>query len=437
MTGIETKQSSENPREKIRRETNETLNWLKNKVKLNNDRWITKQPEKLDNWSVFFNYKNKWWKWEIVTRKEWNTYKVRIKKRINKQRYTQMNWNSETFDFTANNKDAFNRQLWSALDKIIGSDRDKLPTTWWIVYNLLNESNNWNGNVDIAKNNTDIRKKPIDLNYTEKNKEKPVSINFPQNNYTVEWRITRCLRWQTITDAVEDRYWIPRWLLMALMAQEWWWDPTVINQKSSWKCDWWAGLIHMQAINATNFWLDTLPRSNNGMIDYEHWEKLKKAKADNHNDLKKLSKLDERFNPVLSVDASARFLVNEYNKLPQSKDRWLHAINKYAWRWMQDYWYSVVVYRTTINSIRNKPIPQFTQEIEKVKAWKVSAKVNQQRERTDLCINRTKEAINNLHIKIGDQSVSYNEFMKYQKWQCDNYWLSDYIKYDREHPYQK
>jgi hypothetical protein len=37
MSGIETKQSNETPREKLRRETNETLNWLKDKVKLNND----------------------------------------------------------------------------------------------------------------------------------------------------------------------------------------------------------------------------------------------------------------------------------------------------------------------------------------------------------------------------------------------------------------
>jgi hypothetical protein len=37
MSGIETQQSNENPREKLRRETSESLNWLKEKVKLKND----------------------------------------------------------------------------------------------------------------------------------------------------------------------------------------------------------------------------------------------------------------------------------------------------------------------------------------------------------------------------------------------------------------
>ena len=109
MSGIETKQSNETPREKLRRETNETLNWLKDKVKLNNDPWITKQPT-LENWAAVFGYKYMWWKWEIVTRKENNNkYSVRIKKWVNlpnwkEWRQTQKNGNNETFNFNANDK---------------------------------------------------------------------------------------------------------------------------------------------------------------------------------------------------------------------------------------------------------------------------------------------------------------------------------------------
>lgn len=444
MSGIETSKTNENPREEFRRKLRENLEWLKYQVSLNKEPWITKQP-KLENWAAVFWYKSWWHEWEIVTRKENNTYSVRIKKRVKLPnwemwRQTQKNNNKDTFNFTTDNTLSFNHQLWSALDTIIGTNRTRIPKTSQTVFNLLNSSQTQRNPVENLETNNDktnIKEKPIDLDYKEKNKEKKVWIEFPQNHYSVEWRVTRCLRWSSITDAVEDRYWIPRWLLMALMAQEWRWDPTVINQSRWWKCDWGAWLIHMQAINAANFWLDTIPRSTNGMVDFKHWERLQKAKEKKHNDLKELSKLDDRFNPILSVDASARFLLNEYNKLPESKDRWLHAINKYAWRWMQDYWYSVVVYRTTINSIRHKPIPQFTKEIEKVKKWQVSAKVNQQRERTDLCIKRTREAINNLHIKLDGNDVSYNDFMIYQRWQCDNYWLSDYIKYNKKHPYKK
>jgi hypothetical protein len=37
MPGIETKQSSENPREKLMNKMRDNLNWLQNRVKLNND----------------------------------------------------------------------------------------------------------------------------------------------------------------------------------------------------------------------------------------------------------------------------------------------------------------------------------------------------------------------------------------------------------------
>lgn len=454
MAGIEAP-NFESPRESLRRQTRENLRFLQGNVGLNNEPWITKAP-KLENWAAVFRYKNRWTDWEIVTRKENGRYSVRVKKWTDLPNWrkwwrTQKNGAKETFTFTANNKDTFNQQLWAVLDKTIWRSRDRLPNTWWKVYGLLNTTpttRETSGNsrrtdvsrrIDTADNRTNLRSKPIDLNYAEKNKEKKVSINFPDNHLSVEWRITRCLRWTSVTDAVEDRYWIPRWLLMALMAQEWWGDPTVINQSRWWKCDWWAGLIHMQAANAADYGLDTIPRSTNAMADFQHWKRLQKAKADNRDDLKALSRLDDRFNPVLSVDASARFLLDKYNNLPQSQrwvDRWLHAVNKYAGRWMSDYGYSVVVFRTTINSIRWKSMPTFSREIEKVKKWQVPARVNQAWEKTTLCVDRTKNAIKNLNIKLDGKPVTYSEYLAYQKWQCDNYWLADYSKYDRTHPYR-
>lgn len=283
-----------------------------------------------------------------------------------------------------------------------------------------------------------IKEKPIDLHYKEINAEHKVSIDYPENNYSVEWRILRCLRRASITDAVEDRYGIPRWLLMALMAQEWRWDPTVINQKKSKDpnktCDWWAGLIHMQAKNAKDFWLKTMETYNEWMIDYQHWEELEKAKAQTHNNLAKLSELDDRFNPVLSVDASARFLLNWYKKSDWTDAR-IKAINTYAWRWMDDYGYAVIVYRQTIASIRWFELPKFSKEIEKVKKWEWAALVNKTPENTKITSKKTQKNLNALQPKIDNKVVSYDEYMNYMKWQCDNYWLEDYISYDKAHPY--
>jgi hypothetical protein len=170
MSGIETKQSNENPREKLRRETNETLNWLKNKVKLNNDPWITKQPT-LENWAAVFGYKYMWWKWEIVTRKESNgKYSVRIKKWLKLPNWkewwqTQKNGSNETFPIIANDKLAFNRKLWVALDTIIWKNRDRLPTTGWKVYDLLNPDKSTPKKPEWKSESTEKRNSKFDTRY--------------------------------------------------------------------------------------------------------------------------------------------------------------------------------------------------------------------------------------------------------------------------------
>jgi len=102
-------------------------------------------------------------------------------------------------------------------------------------------------NSDSQKKSLDIRKKPIELWYKEINKEKTLWIILP-DKYSAQWRILRCMRWEAATNAVEHKYGIPSWLLIAMMAQEWMWDPTMPNL--SWDGGLW--LIHIQAINAAD-----------------------------------------------------------------------------------------------------------------------------------------------------------------------------------------
>lgn len=95
-------------------------------------------PEKMKNGKVLFNYKKDNQERQIITEKSWDTYKVRIKKRIDGAWYTQKFWDSETYNFTAKDKDSFKKELWNALDKKIGTKRDRLPNTGWKVYDMLN-----------------------------------------------------------------------------------------------------------------------------------------------------------------------------------------------------------------------------------------------------------------------------------------------------------
>lgn len=437
--------------------------------KLLNDKWWFSEVTDYKGKKVFGYTAENWEKWEIVTEKSNDTeYKIRVKKWVQLPNWkdwwqTQKNWTEDLFSVTVKDSLVFNKKLRWVLNHAIWSKNiwfwKLIPfsTVWNTVFGWLNtaEQTNWNNesikfqkqanwnneNLESQKK-TNLKKKQIDLEYEEINKEVNIDANYPKNEKSVEWRITRCLRFSSITDAVEDRYWIPRWLLMAMMAQEWWWDPTVINQRKSKDenktCDWWAWLVHIQAANAAEYWLTTLPRTTNGMIDYAHWEKLEKAKNDNKNDLAKLSELDDRFNPVLSVDVTARYLMEYCGwKNKRTWDEWMLSVCKYAWRWMQDYWYSVIVYWTTINSVRGNPMPTFSNEIEKVKTWEWSAKVNGTRENVEKCISRSKTAINNLQPKFDWKEISLNDYYTYLRWQRDNYWLQKYKDYNKEHPYKK
>jgi len=418
------------------------------------DKWVERKED--FQGKKVFDYTDKCsppQKWEIVIGKiENNKYSITVKK------WENGGWKSKIYkeEFTADNKNDFNKELWKNLDETIGKVSDdkriNLRNTWTKVYEDLNKkaptqqkktetNSEKKESQEKETKKTNLKSKPIDLKYSEKNKERVADAKYP-NKTSVEWRVTRCLRFKSITDAVEDRYWIPRWLLMAMMAQEWWWDPTVINQRvstdSEKTCDWWAWLIHIQATNAADYWLTTLRRSTNNMKDYPHWERLETAKEETWDNLAKLSKLDDRFNPVLSVDVTARYLM-KYCGWNNAKtwDEWMKAVNKYAWRWMKDYWYSVIVYWATINSIRDNSMLNFSKEIEKVKTWGWAAKVNGKQENVKNCITRTKKAINNLDPSLDGELVSLDEYYQYLEWQWDNYWLAEYKKHNKEHPYVK
>jgi len=157
MTWVES-QEYESPREKLEKQTRETLGLLRSNVRLNNDPWITKLPRLVD-WAAVFNYKYMWWNWEIVTRKDKNgRYSVRVKRWERLPNWwewwrTQKNGNNETFTFSAKDRIIFNRQLWTVLDKTIWRNRDRLPDSWRRVYELLNKeerSNNPERNLNAA-----------------------------------------------------------------------------------------------------------------------------------------------------------------------------------------------------------------------------------------------------------------------------------------------
>lgn len=268
----------------------------------------------------------------------------------------------------------------------------------------------------------DLKKKPITLWYKEIYKEQKIAINLP-DEYSAQWRILRCMRWKSITDVVENKYDIPRWLLLAMMAQEWMGDPTMPNL---W-WDWWLWLIHIQAKNAADYGLKTLPRYNEWMKDLQHGKEITKAKKDHNNELKELIKVDDRFHPIMGLDCSARFLKDVYNRTEPGKDRRINALRKYSWRALNDYLRPVVKYWILINEYTWDKLPDFTKstnsEIQKMKDAKTFI-IND----VDVPINIVKTSVESRIITIDWKTVSYEVYLEYFNKQAINYWLNDYKK---------
>lgn len=146
---------SANELEEIFSSTKQDLEKIKKDNAETQEKGIIDAP-KFNNGAVVFDYEQGWNTREIVSRKEWNQYKIRVKKRINNQWFTQKNWDSETFNFISPDELSFNQQLWKILDTVIGNNRYRIPKTWNKVYDFLNR---WQTSDNNKEKNTEKAQK--------------------------------------------------------------------------------------------------------------------------------------------------------------------------------------------------------------------------------------------------------------------------------------
>lgn len=294
-----------------------------------------------------------------------------------------------------------------------------------------------------------LKKKPIDLTYKEVFPEQEIQfIVFPKVSHSQmirsavspEAKILRCMRRKAITDATEDKYKIPRGLLMAMMAQEGAGDPTLPNVSSFnstdkknykiTKSDWGLGLIHIQWVNAEDFGLkviQTRPGRRNARViaDFDLGKKIIEMYYTKKQDLKKLCEIDERWHPIEAVDCSARFLRDKFKK-EDGKDAWIKALERYSGRkWSDQHSYPkrVLKYRVAIDQYTNKgkksEIPNFT-------PW-VNDFIEQQKK--SRLYERFQKEADKVKVKIGDKEGWYDLYLDYHAKQCENYELWKYKDY--------
>ncbi len=377
--------------------------------------------EKLPSWRVLFPYTRNKQKRHFLIENVWNNsdgskkVEIRVKKLWSDgKRYTldktwpksyNSQWNAISISYK--NQNDFNEALGKVLDKYIGTKRARVWPKAKKAYQLLET---------IEANKKSLKKKPIALwYYPEKFKEKEIFASLPHRS-TPQWRIMRALRRKPITDAVEDRYGIPRWLLMALMAQETYGDPTIPNL--SW--DGGLGVIHIQWKAAKIYGNKTLQTFNDGRSDKKHGELIQKTIEKYDRDVKSLIKYggDDRFHPIMAVDLAARYLIGEWARAPNNKDKRLKVIEIYnkVNRPKDKYVYPTLRYRTIINKINGDPMPTFGKEAEAIKKDKT----------TISRLKSTQSAIKNLDVTIDKKKTDYKWYKSYFKQACDAYGLGQY-----------
>ena len=404
----------------------------------------SRKVEKLESGRVQFPYDRKWDKRDfIIENKGNNTASVRVKKMGEDwKRYTQDNtslrsWSEgKPIDIDLTNQTTFNKWMWEILDKYIWDDRKAVPEKWKQAYNLLKEDNS--ESTETTKKS--LKNKPINLWYKETYSEKDMILeNFPSVSYsemitqeiTIPEKIIRCLRWKPVTDAIEDRYGIPRWLLMALMSQEGAWDPTIPNvtnyktidkKMTISKSDWWVWLIHTQPYLWDQYWLkivepfDDTKNYWESLRDFDNWDKVRKIYSKTR-DLKELIKHDDRRHPIMWLDAFARMLVSEKKTWT---DKWFYTVNRRV-GWWKKHVYEVFDTRATINKINNEPI-----DYSNMSEW---LKTSMKNAESGSDYTTTKKYLDDMKVTIEwYEWTDYKTYYKYFENQCKNYGLSKYKK---------
>ena len=159
-------------------------------------------------------------------------------------------------------------------------------------------------------------------------------------------KILRSLRFQNITREVEKRYNLPENLLLAMVMHE----SSGADLLPNGQDDGGLGLCHMQGSTASKFGLHTYQRCQK-LVCKTHGRAFRQLIKTEEYDRKRLIQYDDRFHPILNLDAAGRML-NCY-KSPMIKglpSEWATAIYRYAGRYnYRKYWQRVKYYQKALN----------------------------------------------------------------------------------------
>ncbi len=118
-------------------------------------------------------------------------------------------------------------------------------------------------------------------------------------------KVLRAMRFENISNAVENRYNLPHHMILAMVIEE----SNGVDLLPNGRNDGGFGLCHMQPATAHEFGLKIYADCKK-MVCEEHALELKNILEKNNFDRSKVQKYDDRFNPILNLDAVGRMLAS-------------------------------------------------------------------------------------------------------------------------------
>lgn len=201
-----------------------------------------------------------------------------------------------------------------------------------------------------------VHKEPKIENLRMIGKVTKCGVEAPDRDSKLQGRVLRAIRFQNISRAVEKKYDLPENIVLAMVIQETGGADMLPNCLD----DGGIGICHMQGSTASDFGLKT-HKGFNELRSKAHGRILRGLIETHKYDRKKLIKYDDRFHPILNLDAVGRMLSCYRKRRKRNGETEMQvAIKHYAGAYnYKHYWRNVVFFRKTLND------PKFIASLEK------------------------------------------------------------------------
>lgn len=181
-------------------------------------------------------------------------------------------------------------------------------------------------------------------------------VEATDNQKKLQGKVLRALRFQNISQKVEEKYGLPKNLVLAMVIQETGGADMLPNCLD----DGGIGICHMQGSTASEFGLKT-HQGFKELKSKTHGRVLRSLIEKHQYDRKKLIKYDDRFHPVLNLDAVGRMLTCYRKRRKRTGETEIQVgIRHYAGAFnYSHYWRNVNFFTKTLND------PKFLRSLEK------------------------------------------------------------------------